>query len=209
MAPAATIACLKRERRHDTFKPCRRIRLDGYRRRPNCVESSPFRRVDMADIMLLARPFANVEGSVEKNLDDFVDKVVAEFERSIECNAEHAHLISAPDVWNDNEEAVVHVELEVFLEKMATIVGDNDVVVSQSEWNDVPILPTPFADVRPVGGCYTSIFGDRDQGPAEAFINEKLVGQRTFRLLAFLQSGPIVASAHRTTASMPSIGRVG
>jgi hypothetical protein len=52
----------------------------------------------------------------------------------------------------------MNIELCVFLQKVATIVGNDDVVVGDRVWDEIPVLPSLLPDVRHMIGFETSGF---------------------------------------------------
>ena len=75
----------------------------------------------MADVVFVACPIANVDGSVAKNLYNLVRKVVAEIERRIKRDLEQTYLVFPLDIRLDNEQPVVQVELNVLLEEVSPL----------------------------------------------------------------------------------------
>jgi len=57
----------------------------------------------------------------------------------------------------------MNIELCAFLQKVATIVGNDDVVVSDRVWDEIPVLPSLLPDVRHMIGFETSGFSGSDQ----------------------------------------------
>jgi hypothetical protein len=130
---------------------------------------------------------------------------------SSECNLKQSYLIGPFDIGHNNNKAIVHIEFDVFTKEMTSIIRNYYVIVLERKRDDVPVLPTRLADIWAINGNYTFVLGYSDQCGTETLVDEYPVGQRPYSFCSELvfQSGPIFNSAHRMTASMPSIGKVG
>lgn len=98
--------------------------------------------------MIFAGPSSNSNASVGKNFDDFVNNIIPEFDEHIQRFGKQLNLAIALYVRNNYDQAIVEIALEVLPEEVASVVGRDDVVILKRELNNVPVLPSTFADVE-------------------------------------------------------------
>jgi len=103
------------------------------------------------------------------------------------------------------------IDVGIRVKKVTSVVRGDNIIVFKGKSNDIPVLPAAFPDMRTIICADLPVLGNGNQSGAQAFVDEYPVAQPQSRIErgGVFQSGPNCRSAHRTTASMPSMGRDG
>lgn len=131
----------------------------------------------MTDVVVSRIPVADVNAAVAGNLDQLVHEIIVARGIHVECLLKQGHLPIPSALRQKDHQAGVDFKLGVFLEKVPSVVGHDDLVVGNREPHQVPILPARLSEVRDVVGLIARRFRDADQRPAQAFVDQESLGQ--------------------------------
>jgi len=93
-----------------------------------------------------------MHASIRQHLDQLVYEIVVSFRQQVERLGEQSDLLVPFDQGDQDDEPAMDIKLRILLEKIAAIVGDDDVVVGDGERDQIPVLPSGFPDVRHMVG---------------------------------------------------------
>ena len=111
--------------------------------------------------MIETHPWPGVHTAIDEHFENLVDQIAAMFREDVERSLEQSPLGSGADIRNNNDQAVMQIELRVTSEEIATIVGHENVILGKCKRHQVPILPSAFADMANMIGLVTARFGRR------------------------------------------------
>jgi hypothetical protein len=88
----------------------------------------------VTDVVVFRIPFPEMNASVRQHLNQRIHEVVVSDCKHVECLRKQSYLFVSLHQGNEDDQASMNIELCVFLQKVATIVGNDDVVVGDRVW---------------------------------------------------------------------------
>ena len=90
----------------------------------------------------------------------------------------------------EDDESCVDVESGVFFQEIFAVVGDNDVVIGNSEVDQIPVLPTGLSKMSDIVRLIPLGFRNCDQRATQTFIDQEAILQRLAGNSTDRQSAP-------------------
>jgi hypothetical protein len=116
----------------------------------------------VTDVVVIRIPLPEMNASVRQHLNQRIHEVVISNCEHVERLRKQSYLFVSLHQGNEDDQASMNIELCVSPQKVAAIVGNDDVVVGDRVWDKIPVLPSLLPDVRYMIGFEASGFSGCD-----------------------------------------------